>query len=378
MKMPIRIVIAVIGVLVIVGALGTVKGLQIGRMVAHGKAFAPPAQTVTAVTVDRSEWESALTAVGSLEAVQGVVVASELPGKVTRIAFEAGAMVPAGQLLLQQDVSEETARLRAAESRVRLARKDLERAQTLFNEQVIPRAELDDQKARYDQAAAESDNIRAIIEKKTIRAPFAGRLGIRQVNLGEFLDTGQPIVSLQSMDPIFVNFQLPQQELERLKPGLLVRAGDDNQRSAAVVEGTITAVNPEVDAATRNISVQATVSNPNERLRPGMYVNVSVVLPAKQSVLTIPATAVVYAPYSDSVFIVESQADEAGNTKQVLRQQFVQLGEKRGDFIAVRRGLEQGQTVVSTGVFKLRNGQHVAVDNALAPPFDVAPKPDNT
>ncbi len=376
MKMPIRVMIAVAGVLVVVGALGTVKGLQIGRMIAHGEAFTPPPQTVTAATVDRTEWETTLTAVGSLEAVQGVMVASELTGKVTRIAFESGAAVSAGQLLLQQDISEESARLRAAESRALLARKDLKRAQTLFDQQVIPRADLDERKTRYDQAAAERDNIRAIIEKRTIRAPFSGRLGIRQVNLGEVLDSGQPIVSLQSLDPIFVNFRLPQQELGRLKPGLLVRAGDDAP-NAAPIEGTITAVNPKVDPATRSISIQATVGNPQERLRPGMYVNVSVVLPARQTVLTIPATAVAYAPYSDSVFVIESREDESGGGQQILRQQFVQLGEKRGDFVVVRRGLEQGQTVVSTGVFKLRNGQRVVVDNALAPAFDLTPVPEN-
>jgi membrane fusion protein (multidrug efflux system) len=377
MKMPIRVLIGVAGVLLVVGALGTVKGLQIGRMIAHGKAFAPPAQTVTAATVDRAEWETTLTAVGSLEAVQGVTVASELAGKVTRIAFEAGVAVSADQLLLQQDISEERARLRAAQSRTLLARKDLKRAQTLFDQQVIPRADLDEQKARYDQAVAERDNIRAIIEKKTIRAPFSGRLGIRRIDLGEVLDTGQPIVSLQSLDPIFVNFQLPQQELGRLKPGLLVRAGDDAP-GATIIEGTITAVNPEVDPTTRNISVQATVDNPRERLRPGMYVSVSVVLPARRTVLTIPATAVAYAPYSDSVFVIENHNDESGHGRQILRQQFVQLGEKRGDFVAVKRGLEQGQTIVSTGVFKVRNGQRVVVDNALAPAFDLRPEPKNT
>ena len=376
MKMPIRVLIAVAGVLLVIGALGMVKGLQIGRMVAHGKAFIPPASTVTAAMVDRVEWETTMTAVGSLEAVQGVMVASELAGKVTQIAFEAGATVSAGQLLLQQDITEEKTRLRAAESRAILAQKDLTRAQTLFGQKVIPRAELDEQKARYDQAAAERDNIRAIIEKKTVRAPFSGRLGIRQVNLGEVLDTGQPIVSLQSLDPIFVNFQLPQRELGRLKPGLLVRARDDGS-NATVIEGTITAVNPEVDPATRNIVVQATIDNPQERLRPGMYVSVSVVLPARRTVLTIPATAVVYAPYSDSVFVIENREDASGGGQQILRQQFVQLGEKRGDFVAVRSGLVQGQSIVSTGVFKLRNGQSVVVDNALAPAFDLTPEPKN-
>lgn len=376
MKMSIRIMIAIGGVLLLLGGLGTIKGLQIGRMVAHSKAFVPPAQTVTTATVGRAEWETTLTAVGSLEAVQGVVVAAELSGKVTRIAFEPGSRAAAGQLLLQQDVSEEKARLRAAQSKLALARKNLERARVLHRQQVITDSILDDREAVLEQAAAEVETIGAVIEKKTIRAPFSGRLGIRQVNLGQVLESGQPIVSLQSMDPIYANFSLPQQELVKLKPGLLVRASIDSGSQAAVA-GTITALNPDVDRATRNLRLQATLDNREQRLRPGMYVHIAVVLPARQAVLTIPATAVFHAPYSDSVFVVESVSDGAGGQRHALRQQFVQLGEKRGDFITVRNGLAPGQTVVSTGVFKLRNGMGVAVDNTLAPTFELAPQPDN-
>ena len=377
MKMPIRVLIAIDGVLLVVGSLGTIKGLQIGRMIAHGKAVTPPAQTVTAVKVGAAAWERTLTAVGSLEAVQGVTVTAELSGKVTQIAFESGVMVSEGQLLLQQDVSEEKARLRAAGSKALLAKKNLERAQALHRQHVIPNADLDESKARFEQAAAEGENIRAIIEKKTIRAPFSGWLGIRLVNLGEVLETGQAIVSLQALDPIFVNFQLPQHELPKLKQGLVVRA-DMDRPDTKTVEGTITALNPEIDRSTRNIRVQAIFDNTDERLRPGMYVSVAVILPEKSPVLTIPATAVVHAPYSDSVFVIESQTDAAGANQQSLRQQFVQLGPMRGDYIAVVRGLKAGQTIVSTGVFKLRNGQFVVVDNALAPDFELAPQPGNT
>jgi membrane fusion protein (multidrug efflux system) len=277
---------------------------------------------------------------------------------------------------LQQDVSEEKARLRAAQTRAQLARKNLDRARALRGQKVISDTDFDDRKAAYDQAAAEVDTVRAIIEKKTIRAPFSGRLGIRQVDVGEVLEPGQAIVSLQSMDPIFVNFQLPQQELDQLKPGLAVRVST-NAESRTAAEGTITAVNPEVDNVTRNVRVQATLDNPDEQLRPGMYVRVAVVLPAKRTVLTIPVTAVSHAPYSDSVFVVEPKTSQAGEQQSVLRQQFVKLGEKRGDYIDVRKGLEPGQTVVSTGVFKLRNGMAVVVDNTLAPDFELTPRPDN-
>ena len=377
MKTPIRILMAIVGVLLVLGALGTVKGLQIGRMIAHGKAFLPPSQTVTASKVDTAAWEATLSAVGSLEAAQGVTVTAELSGKVTQIAFEPGALVSAGQLLLQQDISEEKARLRAADSKALLAKKNLERAQALHRQNVIPNADLDESKARFEQAAAEGANIRAIIEKKTIRAPFSGRLGIRLVNLGEVLEAGQGIVSLQALDPIFVNFQLPQHELTKLKQGLVVRAAVDRP-DGNTVEGTITALNPEIDRSTRSIRVQATFDNANERLRPGMYVSVAVILPDESPVLTIPATAVVHAPYGDSVFVIESQNDAADPNQQSLRQQFVQLGEMRGDYIAVQRGLEAGQTIVSTGVFKLRNGQSVVVDNALAPDFELMPQPAGT
>jgi membrane fusion protein (multidrug efflux system) len=377
-----RISIAIIGLVVVVGAIGAIKGLQIGRMVAHGEAFAPPPQAITVAPVNRTTWESTLKAVGSLEAVQGVMVTAELSGKVHRIDLAPGGSVQAGQLLLQQDISVETAQLRAAESEAALALKNLERARKLVDQQVIPRADFDDRKSRFDQAAAQVDLIRATIAKKTIRAPFAGRLGIRQVNLGEVLDSGQPIVSLQSLDPIYVNFQLPQQEVGRLAAGLKVRVRIEALGDLAMA-GEVTAVNPEVDSRSRNITVQAILANPDERLRPGMFATVEVVLPHETEVLTIPATAVSYAPYSDSVFVVETaetvaagpQGAAGGQSQKVLRQQFVQLGEQRGDFIAVHKGLEAGQSVASTGVFKLRNGQPVVIDNQLAPVFEVAPTP---
>jgi membrane fusion protein (multidrug efflux system) len=376
MKMSIRITIAVIAVVIILGGLGAIKGLQIGRMISQSEAFVAPLQVVTAAAVERSQWENTVAAVGSLEAVQGVTVTAELPGKVTRIAFQSGAWVASGRLLLQQDVSEEKAQLRAAESRTRLARKNLERARLLIKDQVITESTLDDREAAYEQAVAEAENIRAVIAKKTIHAPFSGRLGIRQVDVGEVLESGQQVVSLQAMDPIFINFQLPQQKLTELESGLPIRArlsGKDD----IVVEGRITALNPDVNPDTRNVQVQATLPNADERLRPGMFASVQVLLPDKQPVLTVPATAILYAPYSDSVFVVESKPTDTGQTQQVLRQQFVQLGEKRGDFVAVTNGLQAGQRVVSTGVFKLRNGMPVSVDNALSPAFELNPEPDN-
>jgi membrane fusion protein, multidrug efflux system len=373
-----KIILAILGLLVIVGILGGIKGLQIDRMIAVGSQSAPPPETVTTAEVRTESWESLITSVGSLEAVQGVMLTAELTGKVVRIAFEPGTKVKAGDLLLQQDISSEEAQLRAAEATLALAKLELERSKKLLATKSVAKAKYDSDNAQYQQAVARIDGIRATIMKKTIRAPFAGSLGIRLANLGQILNEGEPIVTLQKIDPIFVNFYIPQQQLAQVKPGLKVRVTTD-ALSGQMIEGDITAISPEVDAATRNIRIQATVANHQERLRPGMFVNVSVVLPSRQKVLAIPATAVLYAPYGDTVFVVhEKQSEKGVQPVKVLQQKIVQLGEKRGDFVSIVSGLDQGETVVSTGVFKLRNEQAVVVDNSLAPAFKLAPQPEDS
>jgi len=307
-----------------------------------------------------------------------VMLTAELPGKVVRIAFEPGTKVKAGDLLIQQDTSSEEAQLRAAEATVTLAKLDLERSSKLLTKKAVAQAKYDTDNAKYRQAMAQLDGIRASIRKKNIRAPFDGSLGIRLVNLGQNLNEGEPIVSLQTIDPIFVNFSVPQQQLAQIKPGLEVRLTTDGL-PGLVIEGEVTALSPEVDAATRNIRVQATVANSQEHLRPGMFVNVDVVLPVREKVLSIPTTAVLYAPYGDMVFVVHEKESEKGvPLEKVLQQKIVQLGEKRGDFVAIVSGLDKGETVVSTGVFKLRNDQSVVVNNALAPAFRLAPKPEDS
>ena len=373
MKKP--IIISILGLIVLVGLLVGIKGLQFGTMMAQGKQFVPPPETVTSAEVTQDAWESLLTAVGSLDAVQGVTITAEVTGKVAKIAFQPGSRVAAGDLLVQQDISVETAQLRSAEATAELARINFQRSEKLLPEKVISQSDFDNNQAKLTQALAEVDNIKAVIAKKTIRAPFAGRLGIRMINLGQVIKDGEAIVTLQSLDPIFVNFLIPQQQLARIQRGLDVRVTSDALPGQAV-NGKITAINPEVDADTRNIRVQATLPNHDEQLRPGMYANVTVVLPEKEDVLTIPATAVLYAPYSDSVFVIEEAKGPDGKpTSKTVRQQFVRLGEKRGDFIAVTSGLNPDETVVSTGVFKLRNGQAVVVDNKLAPQFKLKPEP---
>lgn len=369
------ILIAILGLMVVIGILAGVKTWQIRAMVAQGKQFVMPPEIVTATQVQAEAWESTLTAVGSLDAVQGVTLTAEISGKVTRLAFEAGEHVAAGDLLVQQDISVENAQLRAAEATARLARINFERSGTLLPNKAISQSDYDNSQARLSEALAQIDNIRALIAKKTIHAPFAGRLGIRQINLGQIINDGQAIVTLQSLDPVFVNFELPQHQLAQVRTGLEIRVAAD-ALPGRTLNGKITAIAPEVDAATRNIRVQALLANPDELLRAGMFVSLTLVLPQADKVLTIPATAVLYAPYSDSVFVIEEKKNAAGTADgQVVRQQFVSLGDKRGDFIVVKSGLSAGETIVSTGAFKLRNGQSVMVDNKLAPVFKRSPQP---
>jgi len=368
--------ISAAGIAVVVGLLAGAKALQIGSLIKHGKAAKIPPEVVSTIQAQPQTWESLVTAVGSLEAVQGVTVTAELTGKVVSIPFEPGTQVKAGDLLVQQDIAAENAQLRSAEAAVALAKINLERSKKMLATKVVAESNYDNADAQLKQALAQADNIRATIAKKTIRAPFSGRLGIRMVNVGQIIKEGEAIVSLQALNPIFVNFLVPQQQLPQMQLGYPVRITSDGLPEGQVVTGAITAVNPDVDAASRNVRVQATVANQGELLRPGMFVNVTVVLPATSPVLAIPATAVLYAPYSDSVFIVEeAKSEEGGAGSKVVRQQFVRLGEKRGDFVAVTSGLTPEQTLVSTGVFKLRNGQGVVVDNALAPEFKLAPQP---
>ena len=364
-----RLLIVLTSLFVLVAVIGGIKALQIRRMIASAAEAVPPPLPVTTATARKASWESLLTAVGSCEAVQGVKVTAELSGKVVRVAFTPGTTVRKGALLVQQDVSTETAQLRAVKARLALAKTNLARVKKLLAQNAVPVAENDAARAAVDQAAAEADTIRATISKKTIRAPFAGSLGIRQINLGQVINPGDVIVSLQSIDPIHVNFRLPQQYLSRVQPGLTVRITNDALAGEAI-DGEVTAINPQVDTATRNVEIQATVSNKAGQLRPGMFANVSVVLPGKKEVLAVPATAIMHAPYSDSVFVVSD--------KKTVRQQLVRLGEKRGDYVAVVQWLKPGQEVVSTGVFKLRDGQPVRVDNSLSLDFKLDPRPTDS
>jgi membrane fusion protein (multidrug efflux system) len=341
---------------------------------AGGEQKAPPS-FVDIGEVVQMAWERTIPAVGTVAAYQGIAVCAEAEGTVREIAFTAGSRVEAGAVLVRLDTDVEESQLRAAEASARLAKSNAARASELFATRSISQAEFDAAQAALDEAEARADNVRAIIDEKTIRAPFAGRLGIRQINLGQLVARGQPVVSLQALDPVFVEFSLPQQHLARLKQGLAVRVAADAYPGEAFA-GTITAIDPEVDAATRNVRIQTTVPNPAERLRPGMFVGAEVILPETAQVLVVPATAVLYAPYGDTVFTVApGEAGAGGSRPLVADQKIVRIGERRGDFVVVTEGLQAGDRIVTTGAFKLRKGATVVESKAGVPQPSMAPKP---
>jgi membrane fusion protein (multidrug efflux system) len=368
--------------------LGTLLGIAVlavvlfkikkDQFVTMGQAHASKPSEVTASAAVADHWEPTINTVGSLAPYQGVTVTTESSGIVSHIDFEAGTKVQAGALLVKLDTSVLEAQLQAAEARAELARVSAERIRELYARNSSAKAEQDSSDAQFKQALAEVASTKALISQKQVRAPFTGRLGIRQINIGQYIDRGNPIVSLQSLDPIYVNFTLPQQQLSQIATGMKVRVTVD-ALPGKIFEGAISAINPDVDSATRNVRVQATLANAEEQLRPGMFTSVSVVLPNIEDVIIVPITSILYAPYGDSVFIVDEKVDEKTHEKGlVLRQQFVRLGKTRGDFIAIVSGLKAGQRVVTSGVFKLRNGMAVIIDNTLAPEVSLAPKPGNS
>jgi len=360
---------AILGVAAAIVVLVGIKAGQIGTMIKSGKSFSIPPESVTSTKVEAKEWEASRAAVGTLVAVRAVVLASEVPGTVREIGFDSGAFVRRGDVLVKLDTSTEEAQLAAAQADAALAKSSAHRAQALRQSSSNTPADLDAAEARAKGSGATVASLQAIIAKKTIRAPFDGRVAIRQVELGQVLASGTAIASLQSIHPIHAEFWLPQQALAELKPGMQARLRTDvfPQQSW---DGYVTTVNPEVDVATRNVRVRATFPNQDGRLRPGMFGNVEVLSPDKRQVLVIPATSVIYAPYGDSVFSLE-QKDKS----LVARQKFVRLGERRGDLVAVASGLNAGETIVSSGAFKLRNGSAVMVRNDLAPAADAVPAP---
>jgi membrane fusion protein (multidrug efflux system) len=357
--------------------IGLVKFFQIRAAIAQGSSYQPPPEAVTTIAVSQDQWAASLNAIGTVAAVHGVMVSADLAGIVGGIHFESGRRVQAGDVLVRLDTSQERAQLAAAEAQGELARLNLERSNQLLQKGVVAQAEYDRMTAEAKQAEARTGEIRATIQRKTIRAPFAGVLGIRQINLGQYLNGGDAVVQLQSMDPVYVNFSLPQQDVAALRIGAEVRVSADSIALANVV-GRITAINAVVDEATRNVQVQATLRNPRGMLRPGMFVEVQASLGTSTPVMALPASAINYAPYGNSVFVVSNLKDPKGKAYRGVEQRFVKLGDGRGDQVAVVFGLNPGDEVVTSGVFKLRNGAAILIDNKVQPANNPAAKPEDS
>jgi len=364
-------------VVVLVAGLGFVKFKQIQTAIAQGASFAPPPSAVSTIVAKKETWPSTLNIIGTAQAIQGVTVSADLPGTVYKINFESGQAVHAGDVLVELDTRQERAQLAAAEAQRDLAKINFNRTQELVKQGVVARTEYDNTESQQKATEAQVGEIKAAIERKTIRAPFTGVLGIRQINLGQYLAAGAAIVPLQALNPIYVNFGVPQQSAPQVRGGRALHVTSDDLPGIQF-NGRVTAVDSVVSEATRNIQVQATVPNPQGKLRPGMYVQVQVILGESRSVITLPASAINYAPYGDSVFVVSDLTDPKGKTYRGVRQQVVKLEGSRGDQVAVVSGLNPGDEVVTSGVFKLRNGAPVQVNNKVQPSNNPKPKPEDS
>jgi len=396
-----RWVIAILALLGVFVILVGIKTAQIMAMIKAGKAMVPPPESVTSAKVEQVEWQPVRQAVGTLIAIRGVTLGAELTGTVRQINFENGSLVKKGTVLIRFDTSSEQAQLQSAVADGALAKQTLERAENLRKQEVNTQAELEAAQARDKQTRATVNNLQAIINKKVIRAPFDGRVGIRAIELGQVVSPGTPLISLQTVTPIYAEFQLPQQSLADVKLGQKIVLKVDVFPGTSW-EGTVTTVNPEVDPGTRNVRMRATVENPDGRLNPGMFASVEVQSGEKGQAIVVPATSVIFAPYGDSVYVIEQDKGEGDKGAQpkgeeakpkgpagkataqkpgsdkpnlIARQRFVRLGDRRGDFVAVVSGLAPGETVVSNGAFKLHNGQSVMVNNSLAPAAQFVPAP---
>jgi membrane fusion protein, multidrug efflux system len=371
-----RMFIMLVVVIAFIAIVGGFKYTQIRTAMAQQGSYAPPPEAVTTAVAKQEQWDTSINGIGTVEAVQGVTVSADMPGMVEQIYFDSGRTVSRGDVLVRLDAKQERAQLAAAEAALALAKLGLDRKQALRAKDAVPQAMYDQASAEYKQAEARVGEIRAMIERKTIRAPFAGVLGIRQVNLGQFLGSGAPIVSLQAVRPVYVNFTVPQQDAGRIRPGSEVKVTSDGFDD--VESGRIAAIDSVVDQATRNIRVQAAFENRDAKLRPGMYVQAQLARGVSTPVVTIPTSAISYAPFGDSVFIVEDVKGPDGKPYRGVRQQFVKLGGARGDLVGVVTGLKPGEEVVTSGVFKLRPGAAVQVNNAIQPGSNPSPRPEDS
>ncbi len=386
-RKPLRVLTVVVGLLLVVGILGFIKFSQISMLMNMGKEMqkaGPPPEAVSSSVAALQSWQSQLTAVGTVAPVKGVALSNDSPGIVSKIDFESGDLVKQGQILVELDTSVERAQLASAQVQHDLALVNVNRSRALIKEQVTTQAQVDVDESTVKSSATNADTIQAQIARKIVRAPFAGRLGIRAVNVGQYLNPGTQLTVLQAVGAVFVDFSLPQQQLNSLANGMKVLVKIEGSSDPAV-EGSIAAVDPTIDSTTRMIKLRAAVPNADEKLRPGMFAKVAVVMPDAGQVVTVPLTSVIHASFGDSVFVVEDKpadapggkTNAAGKPIKNARQQFVRLGEARGDFVSILDGIKAGQEVVSAGGFKLRNNSPVVVDNTVQNPAQLNPTPEN-
>ena len=369
-----RVILTTLVALAVVGAIFGYKILTLRKAAAAMAAMKPRPAAVTTAPAVQQNWRTLLSAVGSVESYQGITVRTEIEGRVLKIGFESGTHVNEGDLLIELESSTEQAQLTSAEAGAKLAQASLNRARELRSTNVSTAAELDVAEANHAQAIAAVDAIKATLAKKRIVAPFAGRVGIRTIDVGEFLNKGEAVVTLEAVDPAYVDFALPQQDIPQLRTGLTVRVSVDAFPDRTF-EGKIEAIDPRVTETTRNVRVRAIVPNTDEVLRPGLFARVAVELPAETAVLELPATAIVYSPYGNSVYVVVEKAGDNGATQLVVEQRFVTTGTKRGDLVSIVNGLKPGEQVVTSGQMKLRNGAAVVINNSVVPASNPAPTP---
>jgi len=372
-----RMILMLAVLLAIIGGLGFAKYKQVEAAIKMGASFAPPPTSVTTVVAKKETWPSTLSVIGSAAAIQGVTVSADLPGTIDKIHFESGQWIHEGDILVELDTRQERAQLASLEAQRDLAKLNYDRAQQLVKSGVIARQEFDSAEAQQKATEAQVGDIKAAIARKTIHAPFSGVIGIRQVSLGQYLAAGQAIVSLQSLNPIYVNFGVPQQETGKMIPGHVLRVTNSDLPGMAFT-GRIIALDSVINEQTRNIQVQAIVTNKDNKLRPGMFLQVELPLGQPREVVPLPASAINYAPYGDSVFIITDMKDPKGNSYRGVRQQVVKVEGSRGDQVAVISGINPGDEVVSSGVFRLRNGAPVQVNNNVKPNNSTSPKPEDS
>jgi len=369
-----RMAVTILVLVAFIAAAGSFKFLQIKA--AMSQSWTPPPEAVTTVVAKQETWTGSLNAIGSVAAVNGVTVAADLPGIVEEILFESRRNVSKGDVLVRLDTRQERAQLAAAQAQLELARLALQRNQGLAQKGIVPQQNYDQAVAEFKSADANVNQIKATIERKTIHAPFSGVLGIRAVNLGQYVAGGAPIVSLQAIRPAFVNFAVPQQQLATMTKGSPIEVVSDALGKSEF--GKVAALDSVIDESTRNVRVQAIFDNASGKLRPGMYVEAKLANGGSTEVVMIPSSAVVYAPFGDSVYVITTMKDDKGKSFPGVRQQFVKLSGSRGDQVAVISGVKPGDEVVTSGAFKLRPGAAVIINNSVQPANSANPKPENS